>query len=408
MRQWNERHEILADAARLLLTSVAPERVVQTICERVMEHLDCQAFFNFLIEEGTERMHLNAHAGISEEMARRVEWLDVGVAVCGCVARDGKRIIVEDIANRLDERTELVKSFGIQAYACHPLVYQDRTIGTLSFGTCERPRFSDDDISLMRAVASLVVTAMARKRVEDDLAQARDIAEERTREVEAAIQDLEGFTYSVSHDLRAPIRHISGFSDLLRKTCWAMLDDKGRQYLETISSSSRKLGTLTDDLLKFSKMGRAPLRKSAVNLAVLVREVVEGLAEETASRRITWTIGELPAVEGDASMLRLVFANLLANAVKFTRQKEEASIEIGHRDEKEAHVIYVKDNGAGFDMRYADKLFGIFQRLHRESEFEGIGIGLANVARVIHRHGGRVWGEGTLGDGAVFSFTLPK
>lgn len=408
LRQWNERHEILAEAARLLLTSEIPERVVQTICERVMEHLDCHAFFNFLIEEGTERMHLNAYAGISEETAREIEWLDFGVAVCGCVGRDGKRIIAEDIANTSDERTELVKSFGIQAYACHPLLYQGRTIGTLSFGTCNRPNFSDDDITLMRAVASLVATAMARRQTEDDLAHARDLAEERTRELEAAVQDLEGFTYSVSHDLRAPIRHITGFSDLLRKKCWTALDDKGQQYLGTIADSSRKLGTLVDELLEFSRMGRAPLEKSAVDLAALAEEVMGDLASEATPRRIAWTIGNLPTVEGDASMLRLVFTNLLANAVKFTGKKEKARIEIGSREEEGARVIYVKDNGAGFDMRYVDKLFGVFQRLHHEADFEGTGIGLANVARIIHRHGGHVQAEGTVGEGAVFSFTLPK
>ncbi|MEJ2689387.1 MAG: CheR family methyltransferase [Deltaproteobacteria bacterium] len=408
LRQWSERHGILAEAARLLLTSEAPERVVQTICERVMEHLDCHAFFNFLVEEGTERMRLNAYAGIPEERAREIERLDFGVAVCGCVAREGKRIIAEDIANTADDRTELVKSFGIQAYACHPLVYQDRTIGTLSFGTCDRPRFSDDDITLMRAVAGLVATAMARKRIEDDLAQARDLAEERTSEVEAAIQDLEGFTYSVSHDLRAPIRHIMGFSDLLRKKCWTVLDEQGRKYLEIISGSSRKLGTLTDELLEFSRMGRAPMKKGAVDLTALVGEVVKSFVEQTKSRQIEWSVGDLPTVEGDASMLRFAIVNLLANAVKFTSKKEKACIEVGHREEKDAQVIYVKDNGAGFDMRYVDKLFGVFQRLHNEADFEGTGIGLANVARIIHRHGGQVRAEGEVGDGAVFSFALPK
>jgi PAS domain S-box-containing protein len=408
LRQWNERHEILAEAARLLLSSETPEQMVQVISERVMEHLECHAFFNFLVEEGTERMHLNAYAGIPEETAREIEWLDFGVAVCGCVARDGKRIIAEDIANIPDARTELVKSFGIQAYACHPLIYQDRTIGTLSFGTCERPRFSEDDVTLMRAVASLVATAMARRRIEDDLARAKDLAEDRAAALETAIQDLEGFTYSVSHDLRAPIRHITSFSHLLQKKCWSSLDEKGRQYMETISGSSRKLGILMDELLEFSRMGRVPLKKSEVNLQALTGEVVKSFDEQTEARRIEWTIGSLPTVEGDTSMLRLVFANLLSNAVKFTSKKEEVRIEIGHRKEDNIHVIFVKDNGAGFDMRFVDKLFGVFQRLHHETDFEGTGIGLANVARIIHRHGGQVWAEGKVDEGAVFSFTLPK
>jgi PAS domain S-box-containing protein len=409
LRKWSERHAILAEAARLLLTSETPERIVQTICERVMEHLGCHAFFNFLIEDDSEYMRLNAYAGIPEETVREIERLDFGVAVCGYVARDGKRMVAEDISSNPDERTALVHSLGIQAFACHPLLYQDRTIGTLAFGTCDRPRFSDDDIELMRAVSDLVATAMARKQIEEDLAQAKDLAEERAREMETAIKELEGFTYSVSHDLRAPIRHITGFSDLMRKKCRAALDEQGRQYLEIISTASRKLGTLMDELLEFSRMGRASMKKSAVDLAALANEVVESFAgDETAARRIEWTIGSLPTVQGDASMLRLVLTNLLSNAVKFTRKKEQARIEVGHREDEDAHVIFVKDNGAGFDMRYADKLFGVFQRLHRESDFEGTGIGLANVARIVHRHGGRVRAEGTVDGGAVFSFTLPK
>jgi len=269
-------------------------------------------------------------------------------------------------------------------------------------------RVEQRTLELTRSNKALQTEITERKRVEEDLARAKDLAEARTRELEIALKELEGFTYSVSHDLRAPIRHIIGFSDLMRKKCWTALDEQGRQYFELISSASRKLGTLMDELLEFSRMGRAPMKKSAVDLAALANEVVESFAGETAARRIEWTIGSLPTVQGDASMLRLVLANLLSNAVKFTRKKEQALIEIGHREEEKKYVIYIKDNGAGFEMQYVDKLFGVFQRLHRESDFEGTGIGLANVARIIHRHCGQVQAEGAVGSGAVFSFTLPK
>lgn len=230
----------------------------------------------------------------------------------------------------------------------------------------------------------------------------------RARELEAANAELEAFSYSVSHDLRAPLRHIDGYAQLLRKQAGAQLDASGQRYLDNIGVSARNLGVLIDELLTFSRMGRAEMRWLPVDMGEAVTEVVRTLEPETQGRGITWQVAELPTVRADPVMLRQVWSNLLGNAVKYTRDQPQPCIEIAHRlDQTDGHVFSVRDNGAGFDMQYAAKLFGVFQRLHGANEFEGTGIGLANVRRIIHRHGGRTWAEGTVGVGATFHFSLP-
>lgn len=231
---------------------------------------------------------------------------------------------------------------------------------------------------------------------------------ERTSQLEAANRELDAFSYTVSHDLRAPLRHLVGFVELLNKKSRASLDEKTRHYLTVISDSATQMSRLIDDLLSFSRMGRAEMLKARVSIDRLVHEAMNTLQTETRGREIDWKIKPLPEVEGDAAMLRLVVINLISNAVKFTRTRTKAVIEVGYNDDKDEHVFYVRDNGVGFDMRYTDKLFNLFQRLHRTEEFEGTGVGLANVRRIIQRHNGRVWAEGALNEGATFYFSLPK
>jgi signal transduction histidine kinase len=231
---------------------------------------------------------------------------------------------------------------------------------------------------------------------------------DRTAKLQSANEELESFAHSVSHDLRAPLRHIDGFIELLQKKTAASLDQQCRHYMETISDSARKMGILIDDLLSFSRMGRKAMSLQGVALDPLVRDVVLELEPDAAGRDIDWHIGDLPVVNGDKAMLRLVLVNLVSNALKFTRPRPQAKIEIGSQSGQNSEtVIFVRDNGVGFDMTYADKLFGVFQRLHRADEFEGTGIGLANVRRIIARHGGRTWAESQPGQGAVFYFSLP-
>lgn len=232
--------------------------------------------------------------------------------------------------------------------------------------------------------------------------------EERTSELEAANKELEAFSYSVSHDLRAPLRHMEGFIEILKATKSGQLDQESLGYLDVISQAATQMRRLIDDLLAFSRTARAELRKTRVRLNDLVRSVVQDVQRDAGDRKLAWRILHLPVVDADPALLRQVLFNLLCNAVKYTRPRPLARITIGSQTAPGEHVIFVRDNGVGFDMRYADKLFGVFQRLHRASEFEGTGIGLANVRRIVHRHGGRTWAEGHVDQGAAFYFSLPK
>ncbi|MFT3735294.1 MAG: CHASE3 domain-containing protein [Rhodocyclaceae bacterium] len=229
----------------------------------------------------------------------------------------------------------------------------------------------------------------------------------RAIQLETANKELESFSYSVSHDLRAPLRHIHGYVQMLTRESEAQLSDNAKRYLKTIQDAGREMAQLIDDLLSFSRMGRAEMHTKRIDLADIVRAVRQDLDMTTRGRNIEWHIDSLPAVEGDINMLKQVCVNLLDNAVKYSRQRDPAKIEICHSGEQDGMLVFfVRDNGAGFDMRYADKLFGVFQRLHRADEFEGTGIGLANVQRIIARHGGRVWAEGKPDLGATIYFTL--
>ncbi|MHB9096392.1 MAG: PAS domain S-box protein [Syntrophales bacterium] len=787
--KYNERLELLSYTASRLLASDKPQQLVEELCRKVMEFLDCDAFFNFLVDEAAGRLHLNACAGIPEETVREIEWLDYGVAVCGCAARDACRIVAENIPITPDVRTELVKSFGIKAYACHPLMEQNRVLGTLSFGTRYRTTFSTDDLAMMKAVADQVAIAMIRvrtqgalreseeryreliqsspdavivhrdgrflyanpvalrlygaesleklqsktfldlippddcaaiavrmeqgkagqklplqetrlvrldgqvipvesvggpvnydgkpatqiivrditerkeaeeqlfatsqrlqalmqavpvgvsfsddttcqrvtgnpavleqfevrpednlsasapddlapgrqvrffrdgrriddaelplqraiaenrvippmelevklpggrswftetsgapvrdaqgkviaglavtvditarkqaeaklrryelladrhrdvilfigldggrileandaatraygysyeqlltmtihdlrgadvgrltaeqitmafdqgllfemvhrrqdgsafpvevsaqgaeiggrrilisvvrditerKRIESELNERTAVLEERTRQMEAANKELESFSYSVSHDLRAPLRAIDGYSRMILRQQGDTFDENTRRQFNRITDSAKMMGQLIDDLLALARLGREALSLSRLSVEDLTRDVWEELKANNPDRPVDLKICHIPLGMGDQSLVKQVLVNILSNAIKFTRIREAPLVEVGGYGTETENVYYVRDNGVGFDMQYHDKLFGVFQRLHSVEDYEGTGVGLAIVQRIIHRHGGRVWAESKVDEGACFYFTLPR
>jgi PAS domain S-box-containing protein len=301
---------------------------------------------------------------------------------------------------------------AIERFMTVPVLLAGKPVGQIVLSNSTRA-YADQDLDAINRIAEFYALAIQHKRAEEQIRILNQELEQRvvdrTAKLEVVNKELEAFAYSVSHDLRAPLRHIDGFLELLQKRTGTALDDQSRHYMDTISGAANKMGLLIDDLLSFSRMGRHAMSLQPVDLESLVREIVAEFEPDVAGRTIHWRIGDLPIVRGDAAMLRMVLANLIANALKFTRPRQGAQIEIGSQPGQNSEaVIFVRDNGVGFDMAYADKLFGVFQRLHRAEEFEGSGIGLANVRRIINRHDGRTWAEGSLDHGATFYFSLPR
>ncbi len=273
-----------------------------------------------------------------------------------------------------------------------------------------RARVLTDDSGQPSRMIGVNVDVTERKQAEEEVRKLNDELEERvaqrTAQLEAANKELEAFTYSVSHDLRAPLRHISGFSKILTEEFGAKLPPEAQHHVQRIEEGTRRMGQLVDDLLNLGRVGRRELSLQVAGLRSIVNEVIDGLKLEAGNRKVEWKIGNLPYVECDTTLMHQVFQNLLSNALKFTRPRPEAVIEIGQQATDAGNAVYVRDNGVGFSMKYADKLFGVFQRLHRVEDFDGTGVGLATVLRIVQKHGGRIWAEAELDKGATFFFTL--
>lgn len=327
--------------------------------------------------------------------------------------RQARVEIVEDTNSPVGPQrlAHMLRAQGLRSYVGAPLATHQRVAGALLVGWPEPRAIPAEEAEIAGEVAGQMTVALEQIRLLQEATQHAQTLErrvvERTAQLEAVNRELEAFSYSVSHDLRAPLRHVHGYVDLLAREAGEGLTEKARRYLATISAASREMATLIDDLLAFSRLGKTEMHEAALDLPPLVAEVSRSLEQAHPGRRISWRVSPLPRVYGDPALLRQVLINLLGNAVKYSGPRDPAEIEVGCAGmEAERAVLFVRDNGVGFDPAYAHKLFRVFQRLHRADEFEGTGIGLAIVQRVVARHGGRTWAEGALGSGATFYFTL--
>ncbi len=527
LRRSEARQALLAEVGGRLLAAWEPQAVVDDLCRRALAVLDCDVFFNYLADEASGRLVLNAYGGIPPGEAARIRRLDLGTAVCGCAARDGCRIVAEAIPENPDPRTELVAGFGVRAYACHPLLVGGRSIGTLSFGTRTRDRFADDELATMRAIADLIAVAMQRIADRDALRaseerlrlaqesaglgswdhdlvsdrvtlspmflgrygmtakavacyedwdrlihpgdrerveagrraalpagqpldfdfrvvlpsgderwvqfrgrgsangpgghgrvlgvvldvtarkQAEIALERNAADLRASNEELQRFAYVASHDLQEPLRSIVSFSQLLKRRYGGKLDADADDYIGFIVDGGMRMQALIQDLLQFSRIETQARTPVPADAGAAVRSALRTLEASAREGGSTVTVDPLPTVMADPAQLELVFANLIGNAIKYRRPDEPLLVRVGARRTDGFWEFSVSDNGIGIEPEYFDRIFEMFRRLHTHDKYDGTGIGLAVVKRIVERHGGAVRVESTPGEGSTFFFTLP-
>ncbi len=403
-----ERLRMLHEIDRAVLAEETPEAIAAAVVQPLRELLgvpraivnrfDLEAgWVEWVAAAGRRRTHVGPGVRFSPQLMGSTEAL-----------RRGETQIVDVRALPQDQHTAALIEAGVDVYMVVPMIAGGELLGGLSFGGGTRD-FPPEQVHIVREVAAQLAIAMSQARllarVRGNAAELETRVRERTAQLEATNRELESFSYSVSHDLRAPLRAVDGYARMLEEDYQDRLDPEGRRLLAVVREASGRMGRLIDDLLAFSRLGRQEPARRPVDMSALVGEVV---AESRGESKATIELAPLPAASADRTMLKQVWTNLIGNALKYSGKREGARVEVGGREDPGERVYWVRDNGVGFDMRYADKLFGVFQRLHRAEEFPGTGVGLAIVQRIVARHGGRVWAEGKVGEGACFFFSLPR
>jgi PAS domain S-box-containing protein len=411
LRQYVERLRIMQEIDRSILEAQSAEEIAGVALRRLRDLVPSERVTVALkgpapdeatvlavnvdgertVEAGT-RLPIEAYGDLSNLIAEKLQRGETYLL---------DALSVPDSAPAIRE----LRTKGRRYYFIVPLLAHGELMGSLSLGADSPSDLTVEHLEIAREVADGLAIAVQQARLREQVGQHAAELEQRVDERTA---ELEAFSYSVSHDLRTPLLTIDGFSRMLLDDYADQLDAEGQRLLKTICSNSQNMGRLIDDLLAFSRLGRQEMRPAEIKMSELAAAICAELTATAPGRKLQFNLQPLPPARGDQSMIRQVFVNLLSNAIKFTGPEEAAVIEVGAEEEENHIVYYVKDNGVGFEMKYADKLFGVFERLHSDDEFAGTGVGLALVQRILHRHGGRVWAEGKVGEGATVYFTLPR
>ncbi len=404
LQRYAKRLETLQEIDRAILVASSPEAIAQAALRHVRQLIPSyRASVMVWDEEAGE-------GAICAVDAEGIIKLGIGTrlpleAFGGDRLQQGEVHVVDDAAG-LSQASyiDLLRAEGLRSWINVPLIAQGELIGALNLGSNSSGAFSSEQVEIAREVANSLAIAIRQARLHEQVSRYAVGLEQRVAERTA---ELEAFSYSVSHDLKTPLLTIDGFSRMLVEDYAQCLDEGGRRLLKTICQNSRSMGRLIDDLLAFSRIGRQEMRLTQIKMGEMAGAVFAELRDLAPERKVEFRLEPLPAACGDPPMIRQVFFNLFSNALKFTGTRETAIIEAGGKIEEEQNIYFVRDNGVGFDMKYADKMFGVFQRLHAEDQFAGAGVGLAFAQRIIHRHGGRVWAEGAVNEGATIYFALP-